>query len=121
MRDPNSIALVELTHAGWPNGAGLPRGTVQRVSYRLEERKLIREHWNVTDATLATPPIARELLQDVDSVEIRYMNNGREWVAEWPPAGSAADLAFRLRPLAVEITIVLADYGELRRLVEVPG
>jgi general secretion pathway protein J len=121
LRDPNSIALVELTHAGWPNGAGLPRGTVQRVSYRLEERKLIREHWNVTDATLATPPIAREMLQDVDTVEIRYMNNGREWVAEWPPVGSAADLGFRLRPLAVEITIVLADYGELRRLVEVPG
>ncbi len=121
MRDPNSLGLVELTHAGWPNGAGMPRGTVQRVSYRLEERKLIREHWNVTDATLATPPIARELLQDVESVEIRYMNNGREWVAEWPPVGSTADLGFRLRPLAVEITIVLADYGELRRLVEVPG
>ena len=121
MRDPNSLGLVELTHAGWPNGAGMPRGTVQRVSYRLEERKLIREHWNVTDATLATPPIARELLQDVESVEIRYMNNGREWVAGWPPVGSTADLGFRLRPLAVEITIVLADYGELRRLVEVPG
>ncbi|HUG04828.1 MAG TPA: type II secretion system minor pseudopilin GspJ [Steroidobacteraceae bacterium] len=121
MRDPNAVALVELTHAGWPNGAGMPRGTVQRVSYRLEERKLIREHWNVTDATLATPPIARELLQDVDSVEIRYMNNGREWVAEWPPVGSTADFGFRLRPLAVEITIVLADYGELRRLIEVPG
>jgi hypothetical protein len=26
-----------------------------------------------------------------------------------------------LRPLAVEITLVLSDYGELRRLVEVPG
>ena len=121
MRDPNSLSLVELTRAGWPNGAGMPRGTVQRVSYRLEERKLIREHWNVTDATLATPPIARELLQDVESVEIRYMNNGREWVTEWPPVGSTSDLGFRLRPLAVEVTIVLADYGELLRLIEVPG
>lgn len=121
MRDPNSLGLVELTRAGWPNGAGMPRGTVQRVRYRLEERKLIREHWNVTDATLATPPIAREILQDVESVEIRYMNNGREWVAEWPPIGSAGDLGLRLRPLAVEVTIVLDDYGELMRLIEVPG
>jgi general secretion pathway protein J len=94
---------------------------VQRVSYRLEERKLIREHQNVTDATQASPPVTRELLRDVDSVDIRYMNNGREWVAEWPPSGSAADLASTLRPLAVEVTIVLADYGELRRLIEVPG
>jgi general secretion pathway protein J len=121
MRDPNSLGLVELTHADWPNGAGMPRGTVQRVGYRLEERKLIREHWNVTDATLATPPIAREILQEVESVEIRYMNNGREWVAEWPPLGSTAGQEFRQRPLAVEVTIVLADYGELKRLIEVPG
>jgi general secretion pathway protein J len=121
LRDPNSVALVELSHAGWPNGAGMPRGTVQRVSYRLEERKLIREHWNVTDATLASPPIRRDLLTDVESLEIRYMNNAREWVTEWPPPGSAAKLASRMRPLAVEITLVLADYGELRRLIEVPG
>ncbi len=121
LRDPNSIALVELSHAGWPNGAGTPRGTVQRVSYRLEERKLIREHWNVTDPTLATPPVKRELLGDVERVEIRYMNSGREWVAQWPPFNSTADFGFRMRPIAVEITVVLADYGVLRRLVEVPG
>ena len=121
MRDPNSAALIEFSRAGWPNGAGMPRGTVQRVSYRLEERKLIREHQNVTDATQASPPVARELLEDVESIEIRYMNSGREWVAEWPPAGSAADFDPRMRPMAVEVTIVLADYGELRRLIEVPG
>jgi general secretion pathway protein J len=121
MRDPNSAVLIEFSRAGWPNGAGMPRGTVQRVSYRLEESKLIREHQNVTDATQASPPVARELLQDVESIEIRYMNNSREWVAEWPPAGSAADSDPRMRPIAVEVTIVLADYGELRRLIEVPG
>ncbi len=121
LRDPNSAGLVELSHGGWPNGAGMPRGTVQRVSYRLEERKLIREHWNVTDATLASPPIRRELLGNVESVEIRYMNPDREWVAEWPPLGAVANTGIRIRPLAVEIKIVLTDYGELVRLIEVPG
>jgi len=121
LRDLNSVNLVELSHGGWPNGAGSPRGTVQRVLYRLEDRTLVREHWNVTDATLANPPVKRELLKDVDAVEIRYLNNGREWVAEWPPIGSASDLGFRMRPLAVEILITLKDYGKLRRVVEVPG
>lgn len=121
LRDPNSIALFELSRAGWPNGAGTPRGTVQRVSYRLEERKLVREYWNVTDPTLANVPVKRELLDDVERVEIRYMNAGREWVPQWPPFNSTADFGFRMRPLAVEITIELADYGELRRLVEVSG
>lgn len=121
LRDANSANLVELSHGGWPNGAGNPRGTVQRVQYRLEDRTLIREHWNVTDATFANPPVRRDLLKEVDGVEIRYMNNGREWVSEWPPIGSASQLGSRMRPMAVEIVITLSDFGKLRRVVEVPG
>ena len=121
LRDLNSTNLVELSHGGWPNGAGNPRGTVQRVLYRLEDRTLVREHWIVTDATLANPPVKRELLKDVESVELRYMNNAREWVAEWPPIGSASELGFRMRPMAVEIVITLSDYDKIRRVVEVPG
>ena len=121
LRDPNSASLVELSHAGWSNGAGTPRGTVQRVVYRLENGKLIREYWPVMDATLATPSVKRELLDRVERVEIRYLTSGREWIAEWPQFGNTADLGFYTRPLAVEITLVLTDYGELKRLVEVPG
>jgi general secretion pathway protein J len=121
LRDPNSVSLVELSRAGWPNGVGTPRGTVQRVVYRLEEGKLLREHWTVMDATLATPPVRRELLDQVERIEIRYLSSGREWIAEWPPFNNTADLGFYMRPLAVEVTLVLADYGEIRRLVEVSG
>ena len=119
LRDPNAIALVELSRSGWPNGAGTPRGTSQRIVYRLEENKLIREHWNVMDATLATPPVKRELIDRVERVEMRYLTPGREWVAEWPQAGNNEE--FNQRPLAVEITLVLEDYGEVRRIVEVSG
>ena len=121
MRDPSGVALVELSRAGWSNGAGLPRGTVQRVVYRLEEGKLFREHWNVVDPTLATPLMKRELLDGVERVEIRYFTAGREWIAEWPQVGGTREVDFYERPLAVEITIVLDDYGEIRRLVEVSG
>lgn len=121
LRDANAVTLVELSRAGWPNGAGTPRGTAQRVAYRLEDGKLIREHWTVMDATLATPPLRRELLDRVERVEFRYLTNGREWIAEWPPFNNTADLGFYMRPLAVEVTIVLADFGEIRRLIEVPG
>lgn len=121
LRDANAVTLVELSRAGWPNGAGTPRGTAQRVAYRLEDGKLIREHWTVMDATLATPPLRRELLDRVERVEFRYLTNGREWIAEWPPFSSTAELRFYMRPLAVEITLVLADYGEIRRVVEISG
>lgn len=121
LRDPNAVSLVELSHGGWPNGAGTPRGTGQRVIYRLEEGKLIREHWTVMDPTLATTPVRRELVDGVERIEIRYMNGSRQWVEQWPELGTTGDLGLYQRPRAVEITLVLADYGELKRLVEVPG
>jgi len=121
LRDPNAVDLVELSRQGWPNTAGTPRGTVQRVVYVLEGRTLVRRHWNVTDATLSNEPVSRDLLGEVDSVTIRYMNAGREWQTQWPALGAAPEVALRTRPLAVEIVIELSDYGEIRRVVEVPG
>lgn len=121
LRDPNGIDLAELSRQGWPNTIGTPRGTVQRVTYRLEGTTLIRRYWNVTDATLANEPVSRDLLTNVESVEIRYMNAGRAWQDEWPPLGATEPVSLRMRPLAVEIVIVLSDYGQLRRVVEVSG
>jgi general secretion pathway protein J len=121
LRDPNGITLAELSRAGWPNGAGTPRGTDQRVLYRLDQGALVREHWTVMDPTLATPPVKRELLTGVERVDIRYLTTGREWIAEWPQFNSTQDFALYARPIAVEVTIVLSDWGEIRRLIEVPG
>jgi hypothetical protein len=44
------------------------------------------------------------------------MTPGREWITEWPQFGNSTDRDFFARPLAVEVTIVLTDYGEIRRL-----
>ena len=118
LRDANSASLVELSRGGWPNGAGLPRGTVQRVSYRLEDGVLVRTHWNVTDPILASVPAERRLLTGISRIEIRYLDPGLEWVSEWPPPGSSDQ---RERPRAVEIVITLDDYGEVRRVFEVAG
>ncbi len=121
LRDPNSDALVELSRGGWSNTAGLPRGTVQRVRYRLDGATLLREYWNVTDAIPATEPVSRPVLGGVRSIALRYMNAAREWQDDWPPRGATGTTGFRSRPLAVEIVIELEDYGRLRRIVEVPG
>ena len=91
-------ALVELSHAGWPNGAGTPRGTVQRVVYLLEDGKLERQYWTVMDATLSTVPVKRELLDHVQRVEIRYLTSGREWITEWPQFNNTSLPSFTVRP-----------------------
>ncbi len=60
----SSFAL-ELTHGGWPNPAGLPRSTLQRVAWRIEDGELVRLHWGVLDATLNTEPVGTILLDGV--------------------------------------------------------
>ena len=124
LADPRTTNLVSLTHGGWPNTAGLPRGTLQRVTYRLENGTLVREHLTVLDATLANVPVRRELLTNVLSATVRYMDASHAWQDTWPPplasvAGTTASLT--LRPRAVEIVLELRDVGRIVRLVEVPG
>lgn len=120
--DARSQLLAELTHAGWSNPAGLPRSTLQRVAYRIdEEGRLRRDHWYVLDRTLAGEPVSRVLVDRVERVAFRFMDNNGRWHEQWPPLGYSAPDAQRVRPIAVEITLELEDWGEIKRLVEVAG
>ncbi len=113
---------VTFTRGGWANPAGVQRPALQRVAYILEDHKLRREHWPVLDALLSTRTIKRELLTGVKSVQFRYMDVTRKWRDQWPPQGLAGDpnVNLRARPVAVEVTIDLEDWGKIRRVFEVP-
>lgn len=117
--DFQSDFAVELTHGGWNNPAGLPRGTLQRVAYRLEEDELIRYHWTVLDRTLSNEPVARPLLDGVLSVAFRFMQENGEWTDQWPPENRPGPLGLRQRPRAVEIVLTTENEGTLTRLLEV--
>jgi general secretion pathway protein J len=110
---------LEVTHGGWSNPAGLPRGTLQRSAYRIENDELVRYHWTVLDRTFANEPIATVLLDDVEALFFRYLQVDGEWSEVWPPQGTQGSAAVRSRPRAVEIVLTLADEGEITRLLEV--
>jgi general secretion pathway protein J len=119
-----TASQVLLTRAGWMNPAGGERSTLQRVRYELRDGKLYRDYWLVLDAQLDPPPVARALLNDVRGFRLRYMNDGRTWQDTWPPPSQSAaptERDLRWRPIAVEITLELGDWGKLTRIVEVPG
>ncbi len=109
---------LEVTHGGWTNPAGLPRGTLQRSAYRLEDGELLRLHWRVLDRTINNQPIETVLLDGVESIEFRYLTADGEPSEQWPPANVPGPGGFRLRPRAVEVVLTLTDEGEIRRLVE---
>jgi general secretion pathway protein J len=117
-------AQATLTRGGWMNPAGVQRPTLQRVRYVLEDGKLYREQWAVLDATLLPPPMRRQLLDGVRAFSLRYKNDGRTWQTDWPPAassGTRTERDLRWRPIAVEVTLELEDWGTIVRLIEVPG
>lgn len=121
LSDSRTQELAELTRAGWSNPAGVPRSTLQRVRYRLEDNKLRRDYWVVLDRTLSVEPVTTLLLDHVKAMTLRYLDINHRWHDQWPPPGSAGPDAMRLRPVAVEINIELDDWGKLQRLVEVSG
>lgn len=115
--DERSEYLLQFTRSGWSNPRGTPRSTLQRVAYRFEEDTLIRQYWHVLDRTLANTPVEGELLAGIEEIILRFMDNGREWHETWPPGSSRGGGDFR--PLAIEVTLVLEDWGPITRLVEV--
>jgi general secretion pathway protein J len=112
---------VEFTRAGWSNTAGLARPTLQRVAYRLDQDGLWRDYWRVLDRTQASEPVRYKLLTGVRAVSFRFLAPSQEWVDLWPQPGGNPVEQQRLRPAAVEVTLDLEDWGQIRRVIEVAG
>jgi general secretion pathway protein J len=110
---------LELTRGGWNNPLAMPRGTLQRVAYRIEEDQLVRYHWNVLDRTFSNEFIGETLLDGVESIVFRFLQDNGEWTEQWPPQGTPGPLGLRRRPRAVEIVVALQNEGTLTRLIEV--
>lgn len=122
--DARTPGLVTLTRGGWSNPAGTERSTLQRVRYVLDGQVLRREYWATLDAQQQPAPRSRQLLTDVKSVKLRFMDESHNWQDQWPPANLGPDLterALRTRPIAVEVTLELLDWGVIVRLIEVAG
>lgn len=114
-------ALVCFSRDGWRNPFWLqPRGTLQRVRYRVEDDRIIREYWPVMDVTLSNEPRGEVLLDGVEALAVEFLDGRGEPQTSWPP-GQQAGLAETGLPVAVSIVIRLRDWGEIVRTMEVAG
>ena len=114
----NDFALA-VTHGGWSNPAGLPRSTLQRSVYLLEDGKLFRVYYPVLDSTYANQAISTEILDGVEQLEFRMIQDNGEATNQWPPGGTQGASSLSYRPRAVEIVLTLEGEGEIRRIIEV--
>jgi general secretion pathway protein J len=134
MSDQGREFVVELSHDGWRNPTNAPRGTLQRVQYRLEEPAvdetrdipqedtfvLVREYWPVMDRTLGMEGTVQELLDDVEIFTVEFLGLDGEWSEIWPPANAGTGgIGGTTLPLAVRYRVESKTFGPIERVVEV--
>ena len=131
---------IEFTRGGWSNLLNLPRASLQRVGYflddaKLENKTLVRRTWPVLDRAPQTESTDTVLLDHVEELKWRFLDKNQVWQDAWPPPGSnlipstalsAAVAQAGLPPVseaprAVELTLRTRDWGELRLLFKVGG
>ena len=103
---------LEFTRTGRPNPSGLQRSHLLRVRYRLEDETLFRDHWNLIDRPDDGNPKTTPLMSGLSELILRFHLNGNE-SPNWPIDSND----FTTLPEAVEIELVLNDWGHFKRLV----
>ncbi|GAC1624851.1 MAG: GspJ family T2SS minor pseudopilin variant XcpW [Nevskia sp.] len=131
----NYAKRIEFTRGGWQNLLNLPRATLERVSYFLDDRppesarsvrdandkRLVRRSWYVLDRAPQTQPVEIVLLDHVQQLSWRFLDDNRTWQDSWGGNGGNAlgnDSANAKlpSPMAVEVRLTTKDWGDLKFL-----
>ncbi|MEK6749494.1 MAG: type II secretion system minor pseudopilin GspJ [Pseudomonadota bacterium] len=116
--------VLELTRTGSRAGMAMGTGTLQRIAYKLQDEKLSRLAWRVLDQAPDSQPMENVLLEKVKKFDIRYLNDqGMQWMYYWPPQDiqNTPQKALTKLPMAVELTLEIAEVGKIRRVFRVPS
>jgi len=106
---------ITFTRSGRSNLLQQNRSSLQRVRYRLLEKKLIREHWLSLDQGIEEEPFATVLLNDVDSFEVYFIDGKEERIETWP-VSQAINASI---PIALSFNLGIADFGQINRILEI--
>jgi general secretion pathway protein J len=108
-----------LTRGGRHIPEDIPRSNLQRVGYLIEDETLYRVTWPVLDQAQDTEVRRSRLLENVENVEIRFLDNQGEWQTSWDSVGTPSGQSQQTVqgvPRAVAVKITLKDYGEINRM-----
>ena len=111
--------LVEFTRSGRVNPGRLIRSSLQRVAYRFDEDKLVRLQWPQLDRSQEMEAKQSVLIDELEQVTIRFLDQNNQWQEQWPPLNAQAASGTVSGPVAIEVILKLKDWGDIRRLYEV--
>ena len=110
--------LLEFTRSAYRDFQTGPASPFLRVAYRLDAGGLYRQIWARVDHPYGAPPTESLLLDDIDSLQIRYYSPANIWVTRWPPAAPTGADGTAL-PRAVELTLSLQGHDRYQWLFHV--
>ena len=116
-------SVLNFTRAGWHNPNQVPRSQLQRLRYRLADTVLWRDSYAVLDRTEQSEPQSVPLLSGVQEFTLAFLEPDLVLRGEtldtdgWPDRW---DIEKQPPPQALEIRLLLDDWGELRWLYELP-
>lgn len=118
------LGNLEFTRNGWRNPARRKRSNLQRVAYKLEDDKIIRDSWIVLDRVESSEPFSKTVLQGINDFSVTFLDEGNQWSNTWPPPVTVgvSTHSQRIRlPRAVAVTIDSEKWGEIKRVFLVKG
>jgi len=101
------------TRGGNFSSLKLDQTELTRVAWSLQDEQLVRSYWRQLDSTQGDQPLGASVLGNVSDLRIRVLDQNNNWYLDWPIASSG-----KIR--ALEITLEVGDWGEIRRLLPMP-
>lgn len=102
------------TRGGNFSSLKLDQSELTRVAYSLQDGQFVRSYWRRLDSTQGDQPLRAILLSDVTNLQIRVLDQNSIWHLDWPLTDNA-----KIR--ALELTLELEGWGEIRRLLPISG
>lgn len=116
--DNEPYRKLDWTRGGRQTWLNTQSSSLMRVGYGVKENKLVRYQWAVLDQAPDSTALESALLENVESLDFRFLDNDKQWHNQWPPVNlsSGTPPAPDKLPLAVEATLELKDWGKITRL-----
>lgn len=109
---------LSFTRLGRRNPAGLPRSNLEKLTYLVDEEKLMRMSYAYPDGMAADQALKRTLLDGVKTFKVDFFD-GEEWGDIWPVNGQSINQdgsTKEILPVALKLSLELTDLGLIERL-----
>lgn len=104
------------TRTGWSNLLQQERSQLQRVSYKLDDSRLIRSYSIHLDQGYIDEPLQQVLLNNVEKFEVELVLESEETLSSWPPDETQTESVV---PVAVKVSVDIQGFGEIFRIYEI--